>query len=225
MNDRPKRAGAQRETQRLLHLLDFEISGGPLLRSGAHDIQPQDGVADERANVRAQSAAQALEVLGKRLPIERDRAFEQAAVHVLDRAEELDQAKAMLGPHRRERHRAITHDQRGHAVFGRGCRKLVPAQLWVVVRMNVDKAGRDYSTIGVDLLRGRSGDLAHGDDTIAHHADVTEIRRPPGSVNDAGVADCEREWLRRHCNSPGRHQRVQAVAAALRDMPSASCAY
>ena len=85
-----------------------------------------------------------VEVLRERLElVPRHAREERVGRHVLDVLQRADEQLAVLGPHRRDREAAVAGDDRRHAVPARRGERRVPEDLRVVVRVDVDEAGRD----------------------------------------------------------------------------------
>ena len=82
--------------------------------------------------------------------------------------------------HRREADAAVAHDDRGDAVPARRREQRIPADLAVVVGVDVDEAGRDQQPVGVDRAPGRSaGQIADlGDDAVVDR----DVGGPRGAI-------------------------------------------
>ena len=77
----------------------------------------------------------------------RAQGVERHALHLLEGAQH---EIAMRGPRRRDAEAAVPHHHRGDAVPGRDGEHAVPEDLRVVVRVDVDEAGRDRRAVGVE---------------------------------------------------------------------------
>ena len=93
---------------------------------------------------------------------------ERRRVHVLDVLERAHDRVAVLGPRRRDREAAVAGDDGGDAVVRRRPQRRIPEHLRVVVRVDVDEAGRDRAARRVELalaaeVRADLGDHAVGD--------------------------------------------------------------
>ena len=73
-------------------------------------------------------------------------------------------------------------------------------QLRVVVRVDVDEAGRDDEAVGVELARAGPLHVADLDDRAVAHADVGGARGRARPVDDGATADDEVELG--HCQPP-----------------------
>ena len=92
--------------------------------------------------------------------------------HALDPGEHAHQVVAVLGAERRDREAAVAADHRRDAVQRRRAQRRVPEHLRVVVRVDVDEAGRDDLAVGVDRARRGLVDVADRDDASVADADV-----------------------------------------------------
>ena len=154
-----------------------------------HDHATDRRVADEEAGVHREHAVEAVEVLSRRRPVPRHALRERLERHALDAGEHLHQVVAGARPERRDREAAVPADHRRHAVQRRRRERRVPERLRVVVRVDVDEAGRDHAPAGVDRLLGLLGDIADGDDPPVSDADVGAAPRPPRAVDDLATSD------------------------------------
>ncbi len=96
----------------------------------------------------------------------------------------------MLGVvNRREADSAVAHDRGGDAMLGGGQHVTVPGGLPLVVGVDVDEAGRDDRTLGVDRPVGGSVARSDLDDATFRDRDVSaETGR---TVNDPAADDLE----------------------------------
>ncbi|MBK6281237.1 MAG: hypothetical protein IPF57_25510 [Gammaproteobacteria bacterium] len=91
---------------------------------------------------------------------------------------------------------AVAEHHRGHAVGSPSGEVGIPEDLRVVVRVQVDEAGRDHQSVGVDHAPGaRVRDLAHARDHAVPDADVTLPARIARAVHDHAVPDDDVEFL------------------------------
>ena len=79
---------------------------------------------------------------------------------VLDALHQPDEALAIGGTNRGEAHPAGAEHDGGGPVDDRGLQVRVPGDLTVVVGVQIDKAGGDVGTAGVDGLGGIAGAVA-----------------------------------------------------------------
>ena len=89
---------------------------------------------------------------------------------------------------RREAHAAVTHHERGHAVAERRVELVVPGDLAVVVRVDVDPARRDHRALGVDRAVAVEPAADRGD-PVAVDADVAGEPCGPRAVDDRAAPD------------------------------------
>ena len=150
-------------------------------------------MTDQRREVDRQLPLEGVEPLVEGLPPPLDALLEGRHRQVLDLAEHAAQPVALLGLERRQRQRAVAGDDAGDAVLEGGLGEPVPAQLGVVVGVDVDEPRRQGEAPAVDLdgaLLGHPPDLH---DAAVAHADLAPVGRHAGAVVDDGIADHEIE--------------------------------
>src|SRR5262245_5949747 len=76
---------------------------------------------------------------------------------------------------------------------GRRSQMAIPDRLTVIVGVNVDKAGGDDASFGIDLFRAIALEAPDGGDAVAAHGDVALAGSGSGSVHDRPIADDEVE--------------------------------
>ena len=119
----------------------------------AHRIGANRAVRDLAAHVdRELLLLDDVEVFGIALPPPRDALGERGAGNVLDTFHQSDQPLLLARPHRREADAAVARDDGGHAVSARRLEQAVPADLAVVVGVDVDEPRRDDLSSRVDRL-------------------------------------------------------------------------
>ena len=114
---RAARAGRHRLAQNIDHGGDLRAGGSAALAVCAHHIEADHRVADQHADIGAQTLAQIAQIVGHAFPAERHGLFQQPALHVLHRAEQVDGAGAISFANGSQADRTIAHHHRGHAVF------------------------------------------------------------------------------------------------------------
>jgi hypothetical protein len=98
------------------------------------------------------------------------------------------------GLHRREAEAAVAEHQRGDAVPSGDGAVGIPANLRVVMRVQIDEAGRDDQPVGVDgLLREAGRAAADLRDLAVLDPDVAAIARHARSVDDGAAFDVKIE--------------------------------
>ncbi len=156
----------------------------------AHHVGAQRAVRKLGRHVEAAwRRVERIEVLGKAFPVPAHAGAQAGARDVLDAFHEADEPVAAARGGRCKTDAAVAHDRRRDAVAQRRGEFRVPADLAVIVRVDVDPAGRDREAIGIDHA-GRAAQLAADglDDTVPDR-DVTDEGRRPRAVDDATAAN------------------------------------
>ena len=151
---------------------------------------------DEGADVEALGpAVERGEVLGEGLEAPVDALVERLDRHALDVLEGAHDGVTVLGAGRGHAEPAVAHDHAGDAVPARGREVAVPEDLGVVVRVDVDEAGRQHQAVEVDdLVPAGAPDpvsdpgSADGGDPVTGDRDVGRPGRRAGAVDQRGVA-------------------------------------
>ena len=150
------RALAQRGADELLHRRDLVGGRGALRRVVAHHVAAHRAVPDVRADVHAERGRRARRGSRRSVPPAKSTPAASASADMPSTRLSISSSHATSsGSARREREAAVAGEQRGDAVPRRGRRGRVPVQLRVVVRVDVDEAGRDEQAVGVDDLARR----------------------------------------------------------------------
>jgi hypothetical protein len=188
------RAGRERLRDECAHRRDLRVRRLALRRLLAHDVESHRRVADERADVdRGAAALDRDEELREALerPVRADPGPERVERHALDLLERAEHEVAVRGARRRDAEPAVPHHDRRDAVPRRDREHPVPEDLGVVVRVDVDEAGRDHRAVGVhDTLR-TTGHLAERRDAAGTDADVAAPCGCAGAVDERAAADEE----------------------------------
>ncbi len=123
-----------------------------------------------------------------------------AAGDVLDTFHQADQPVLLAGPHRSETNATVAGDDGGHPVTAGRLQQRVPADLPVVVGVDVDESGRDDLAGGVDGLGGiafqrRTARPAapNLDDLAVLDGDVGVESVRAGAVDDGATGDFQIE--------------------------------
>ena len=162
-----------------------------------HGVGADGAVRDLAAHVDGEfAAADDIEVLGVGLPAPGDALGERGARDVLDALHQFDEPLFLAGPHRRESDSAVAGHDGGDTVIARRFQQIVPADLAVVVGVDVHEAGRDDLAGGVDGfgglgLQGRVPGPAPADldDLAVLDTDVGGEPVGPGAVDDGPAGD------------------------------------
>ena len=183
-SERPR---AERIADRPLHIADLCRCRGTLIGRLAHCVLPYGILADQAADVHADSALEVTQVLPERLPPPGNTRLEHRARHSLDADEILNRGITVFGSAGSQGETTVAHDDARHAVEAqRGCQR-VPADLGVHVRVVVDEAGGDDETIGVQGAPRRPVHLADRDDPVAGDSHVTGVSRHARAIDDPAV--------------------------------------
>ena len=130
-----------------------------------------------------------VEELRERPPRERDAGGERLDRDRLDPGEQSRQEVFVAGLHRREGEATVPGNHRGDPVQRRRRQCLVPEDLRVVVRVEVDEAGDHREPVGVDRPASRLVILANPDDPPIANRDIGGPWGRAGPVDDASVAN------------------------------------
>ena len=130
--------------------------------------------------------------------------------NVLDTLHDLHQLGLGPGTDRGETDTTVAHHDGGDAVVAGGGHELVPADLAVVVGVDVYESGGEEVASSVDLSGGRLDDSAllapnHCGDTTTSDGYVAVESGASGPVDDAGVADDQIVHGQSPCATPVLH--------------------
>ena len=187
----PQCAGLERRAGQPAHL-DHVLGRRVVIAALAHHVEPHGHVRHLRAHVHRVRRIDAVEVLGERLPAPGNAVVQRRARDVLHALHQFHQPVLGPGTHGGEPDTAVAHDDRRHAMPARRRDVLVPADLAVVVGVDVDEAGSEEVALGVDDASslGPTGSRRRDvrDLPIVDH-DVPAPRRSAGAVHDSRVPD------------------------------------
>ena len=189
-----KRTSLNRGPDDVGHRSDVLGRGGLVTRSPlAHDVRAYRAVRHLRGDVdRARHLLDRVEVVGESLPAPLDALGQRAARDVLDALHQLDEPLLAARAYRRESHAAIAHDDRRDPVPRRRGEQRIPADLTVVMGVDVDEPGGDDEPVGVDRAPGGGSrkvtDL--GDDAVVDRH-VGSARGISGAIHQGAGADDE----------------------------------
>ena len=138
-----------------------------------------------------------VEELGEALerPVAADAREQRVERHALDALERAQHQLAVRRSRGGDAEAAVAHDDRRDPVPGRDRQHAVPEDLGVVVRVDVDEAGRDDRALGVERAAGGAADVAQRGDAAATDAEVAAPRRGARAVDQRAAADQEVEVL------------------------------
>ena len=141
---------------------------------------------------RSRHPVERVEVVGESLPAPLDALRERGAGDVLDALHQLDQPALATRAYRCEADTAVAHHDRRDAVPRRRGQQRIPADLAVVVSVDVDEAGGDQQSFGVDgPASGRPREIADlGDDAVVH-GDICRPLRSSRPVDEIAATDNE----------------------------------
>jgi len=114
--DAAEAAGGEGLVQQRRHALDLRRAGFVADGVLAHHRAPQSTVADEEGGVEADLAFEAVEVLGKGVPVPLDALFESRQRHAFDHGHHATDVVGVARRQRGQRETAVAADDRGHTV-------------------------------------------------------------------------------------------------------------
>ena len=181
--------GSQRFFGETRHLPDL-VGTRLIVRPVAHHVSAERAVGHLRGDVEhARHRVHGVEILGKALPLPVDSLDQGRARDVLDALHELDEELLTAWPTRREADAAVPHHDGGGTVPTRRRNLRVPGDLTVVMGVDVDPAGSDHQSVGIDPTPSRSIDCADfGDDAVGDR----DVGRPwfgTRAVDNGAVGD------------------------------------
>ena len=117
----------------------------------AHHVGPQRAVGQKGRHIEgARHRVQRIEILREGFPVPFHARAQRGTGNVLDTFHQTDEEIMIVRRDRREADAAVAHHGSGHTVR-KGLGEIdIPAHLTVVVRMDVDPAGCDDQTIGIE---------------------------------------------------------------------------
>ena len=172
--DRP---GAERFDKALLHAGDLVGAGRPV--ELGHRAGAQRGMADQRGGVDDRWRA-----------VERVEIIDESGIGVIgDVAEQVERWRGwVLEGQRREADAAIAGNDGGDPL-ARLCRHIGGEERPVVMRVDIDKPGRDDKPRRIDLARARTlRHLADRRDAIPRDSDIGMPARPAGAIDHCAAA-------------------------------------
>ena len=174
----------------------------PVGATSAHDVQAERAVHDLGGEVDVPaSGVEVVEVVGEGRPLPGEALVQDRAGQVLDTLHEGDELRSVSVVDGGEPDPAVARDHGRHPVRRRRRERLVPGGLAVVVGVDVDEAGGDHRTVGIDLTSPAAGHPSDLDDDPVGDRHVGEPGRRAGAVDDVPSTDhqvCD------HDASPGR---------------------
>ena len=195
--------GVHALVQQALHLLPFRGRGGARLgRVEPHDVRHERGGRHVLDAVHALGRpVQRVEIFRDRLPVPFHAGFHGIVGNGFGAGHGQHRAFAERGFDRREPETAIAQHDRGHAVPAGDGAPRVPADLGVVMRMQIDEPGCDDQPVGIDDRIGTAGRTpADPGDFSVLDPDVALKTRNARSVDDGASLDMNVE--RRHAVPP-----------------------
>jgi len=185
--------GAHRFLGKEVHGLD--VVGGCQLAphsAFAHHIDPQRMMGHLGSDIdRARHLLERVQILRERLPVPLQTFGKDDAGDVLHPLHQIDEALAVLRPHRSETHSAVAeHDRRGTVPGGWGEFR-IPHRLPIVVGMDVDPAGGHQKSAGIDLASSGSRLSADCCDPVAVYGEVSGKGWTAGTVYESASANNE----------------------------------
>ena len=157
-----------------------------------------------------------VQVLRERFPVPLDALSQGRAGNVLDTLHQPDQPLAAVRGGGREADAAVAEHDSRHAVPEGRREQRIPGDLTVEVGVDVDEAGCDQETVGVDFLTAQVVDLADGSDDTVVNRDIRLARGRARAVHDQSVANHEIVHVCSLCL-------IHAVSRGARACTSAGC--
>ena len=148
-------------------------------------------MADQGPDIDAKTRTDMVQIVAKAFPRKGHSGGKGRLFDVFDLLKHLDQLGRAIGPNGREAERTVAHHHSRHPVLQAGRCKTVPADLRVIMGMNVDKAGRNNHALGIDLVIASFDACANGNDLAIPYSDIAEIALGTGAVDNATVANNE----------------------------------
>ncbi len=159
-------------------------------RPVAHDINPQRVMADVNGDIdRALPRFEGIHVVGEAVPVPRQTLGQRGAGYVLDPFHQLDQAIMVCVVDRGESNAAIAHHRGRDTVADGWLEPIIPRRLSVVVAVQIDEAGRDDASGGIDGSGGVAELRPDLRDLSAGHGNVGTDRNIPVSVKHEAAGD------------------------------------
>jgi hypothetical protein len=159
--EKPAGAALERLAHKAHHGLDLLGGGSSLVGGVAHGVETQGAVAYVRRVVeRCASTNHKIEVFREGLEFPEDPGLEGIGIHALHILERVNDGVVVLGPARGDREAAVAGYDSRDPVVGGGLELAVPEDLSVEVGVDVDEAGGDGRTGGIEHrlaleIRGR----------------------------------------------------------------------
>src|SRR6185437_14850332 len=131
-------------------------------------------MTDHEAGVDGEFAVDAIQILAEGGPVPWHALLQALERHALHTREHGLQIGSVVGTtaQRGNAETAIATDDRGDSVMARRGESGIPERLGIVVRVDVNEAGRNDMTRGVDLLRCALTDVTYGDYATPDDGDV-----------------------------------------------------
>ena len=229
----PEAPGSQAVAQQLLHLGHLVGRGLAFGGGGTHYHPTQRRVADQEPGVRHQRAVEPIEEAARGGPVPRQADLQALERHTLHPGEHAHEVVGVVGPHggiggecqRGDGEAAVATDDGGDTVQRRRAEGGVPERLRVVVRVQVDEAGRHHQATRIDLVDRGLGEVADGDDATVADTDIGHPTGRTRAVDDRSPGDLQIEHVRTvsaGCAAvfsrrrPGRGRRCSSAAGRRR---------
>ncbi len=157
----------------------------------AHDIVSNGAVRHLCADIeRVLACAQIVDVLRKRFPPPPFDAFIKGrARNVFDPLHQFDHAALAARRAGRKPNAAIPHDHTGDAMAERRIHHVIPADLAIVVRVDINPAGAGIGTRGINGFLGLTIDFAHADNEPLFDCKIARHGLTTQTVDQHGVFD------------------------------------
>ena len=135
------------------------------------------------------AAVHRVHILGEAFPFPRKAFVKRRAGDVLHPLHQADQRVVIRWTDRRETDAAVAGDNRGCAQRRGRIDPRRPADLTIVMGVDIDPARGQQQAVGVNLPPGGAGDAADIRDAVALHRHVRREARTPRAINDGRAPD------------------------------------
>ena len=148
-----------------------------------------DRVEVSRVDEPMRRALYRVEILGKRLPVPFDACGQRSTRYVFHALHQANEKVVLVFLDGREADAAVATDGGGHAMIARWRQMRVPGGLGIIVGVDIDEAGRNGQTVGIDLASALCRDSADVGKAAVVYRYVCAAGLATGPVYDGPTAD------------------------------------